>query len=145
MKIVYSTDELKEFEPLIRTKLERARESLDLARASLGSLDTNGTDDTYAVRGSLTDGSLSEEREEVMRLIIRQQQFIHQLEQALVRIHQGTYGICRVSGKLIPKERLRAVPHATLSLDAKVDENRHAEERFSPARDQWLKQAQQGG
>lgn len=125
----YTAGELKEFEMLVRQKTELAREALDISRASLGAAATNGTDDTYLAPTHLGDGSRSEEREELMMLIIRQQQFIRQLEQALVRIRQGTYGICRLTGKLIPKERLRAVPHATTCLDAKEEENRRAAER----------------
>lgn len=118
-KTQYSEAELKEFEQLIHQKLEEARIDYNLLKNSLSLSDNHGTDDTGRTFNMMEDGSDTLSREEVAQLAARQEKFIQNLQAALVRIQNKTYGICRVSGKLIPKERLRLVPHATMSIDAK--------------------------
>lgn len=120
VKTRYNEEELSEFKTLIQEKIRVAREELILLASSLSSVNTNGTDDTASSGKTLEDGSASLEKESVNQLAARQKKFIDQLEAALVRIENKTYGICRGTGKLIPKERLRAVPHATLSMEAKL-------------------------
>ncbi len=115
----YSDDELKEFKEIIQSKLVEANEDLNLLKGSLSHSDDNGTDDTGAAFKMMEDGSETLSREETAQLAARQEKFIKNLENALVRIENKTYGICRVTGKLIRKERLRLVPHATLSIEAK--------------------------
>ena len=115
----YSPVELKEFNDLLNAKLDTAREDLVRAKESLSRNAHNGTDDTYFGDRDMEDGSASLEREELMMLATRQEKFIVQLEQALARLRAGNYGVCRATGQLIPKERLRLVPHATLSVQAK--------------------------
>lgn len=115
----YSVEELAEFESLLREKLVRAEEDLRFALDSLMRDNSNGTDDTYSGMHNLEDGSASLEREELMMLAARQDKFIKELRLAIGRIHAGTYGICKQSGELISKERLRLVPHATMSVAAK--------------------------
>ncbi len=117
----YSAAELAEFESLLRNKLARAEEDLRSALDSLMRDNSNGTDDTYSGAHNLEDGSASLEREELMMLAARQDKFIKELRLAIDRINAGTYGVCRQSGQLISKERLRLVPHATLSIAAKQD------------------------
>lgn len=115
----YSDSELAEFEALIRTKLVQARQDLDQLKRSLSHEDDNSTHDTSPTFKMMEDGSETMSREETAQLASRQEKFIHNLENALLRINNKTYGICRVTGKLISKERLRLVPHATLSIEAK--------------------------
>ncbi len=115
----YSDAELKEFEELIKEKLEQARQDLDQLRRSLSHEDDNTTDDTSPTFKMMEDGSETMSREETAQLAARQEKFINSLENALLRIKNKTYGICRETGKLISKERLRLVPHATLSIEAK--------------------------
>ncbi|MBL7943740.1 MAG: TraR/DksA family transcriptional regulator [Flavobacteriales bacterium] len=115
----YSDAELKEFEILIHDKLKQARLDLDELKTSLSHERDNSTDDTAPTFKMMEDGSETMSREEVAQLATRQEKFITALENALLRIQNKTYGICRVTGKLIPKERLRLVPHATLSIEAK--------------------------
>lgn len=115
----YSDDELAEFKTLINKKLEEAQVDYDLLRDSLSNSDNHGTDDTGRTFNMMEDGSETLSREEVAQLAVRQEKFIQSLQSALVRIENKTYGICRVTGKLIQKERLRLVPHATLSIAAK--------------------------
>jgi RNA polymerase-binding transcription factor DksA len=115
----YSDDELAEFKALINKKLEEAQVDYDLLRDSLSNSDNHGTDDTGRTFNMMEDGSETLSREEVAQLAVRQEKFIQSLQSALVRIENKTYGICRVTGKLIQKERLRLVPHATLSIAAK--------------------------
>lgn len=115
----YSDEELKEFEALINEKLEQARQDLDQLRRSLSHEDDNTTDDTSPTFKMMEDGSETMSREETAQLAARQEKFIRNLENALLRIKNKTYGICRETGKLISKERLRLVPHATLSIEAK--------------------------
>lgn len=117
--IRYSDEDLKEFEGLILEKLEQARQDLDQLRRSLSHEDDNSTDDTSPTFKMMEDGSETMSREETAQLAARQEKFIHNLENALMRIKNKTYGVCRDSGKLIAKERLRLVPHATLSIEAK--------------------------
>ena len=115
----YSDKDLKEFEGLIHEKLASAREDLDQLQRSLSHRDDNSTEDTAPTFKMMEDGSEIMSREETAQLAARQQKFIQSLENALLRIKNKTYGVCRVTNKLIPKERLRLVPHATLSIEAK--------------------------
>jgi len=115
----YTDAELEEFKDLINHKLEEARTDLDGLRGSLSHKDDHGTEDTSPSFKMMEDGSETLSREEMSQLAIRQEKFITHLENALTRISNKTYGVCRVTGKLIQKERLRAVPHATLSIAAK--------------------------
>lgn len=115
----YSDEELKEFEALIHEKLEEAKRNLDELRRSLSHEDDNSTDDTSPTFKMMEDGSETMSREETAQLAARQEKFIRNLENALMRIKNKTYGICRATGKLIAKDRLRLVPHATLSIEAK--------------------------
>ena len=115
----YSDKDLKEFEGLIHEKLASAREDLDQLQRSLSHRDDNSTEDTSPTFKMMEDGSETMSREETAQLAARQQKFIQSLENALLRIKNKTYGVCRVTNKLIPKERLRLVPHATLSIEAK--------------------------
>ena len=118
-KTRYTDVELEEFKALINKKLEEAQEDYKLLKGSLSHNDDHGTDDTGRTFNMMEDGSETLSREEVAQLAARQEKFIQSLQAALVRIQNKTYGICRVSGKLIPIERLRLVPHATMSIDAK--------------------------
>ncbi len=115
----YSDKDLKEFEALIKEKLVQARSDYDELKESLSRDGDNSTDDTSPTFKMMEDGSDTSSREEVAQLASRQEKFIKSLENALLRIMNKTYGVCRVTGKLIPKERLRLVPHATLSIEAK--------------------------
>ncbi|HBH04983.1 MAG TPA: molecular chaperone DnaK, partial [Flavobacteriales bacterium] len=115
-KTRYSDEELEEFKGLINKKLKEAQEDLDLLMSSISHED-NGTDDTSPTFKMMEDGSDTLSREETSQLASRQEKFIKHLRDALIRIENKTYGICRVTGKLIPKERLRIVPHATLSIE----------------------------
>ena len=119
-KTRYADSELQEFKAIILEKLRVAREELGLLTQSLSNPNTNGTDDTAGTYKTLEDGSATLEKESINQLASRQKKFIENLESALVRIENKTYGVCRETGKLIPKERLRAVPHATLSMEAKL-------------------------
>lgn len=119
-KTSYNHDELMEFKEIILKKLEEARTDYDLLVSSFSNKDDHGTDDTSPTFKLLEEGSEVLSKEETGQLATRQKKFIESLEAALVRIENKTYGICRVTGKLIPKERLRIVPHATLSMEAKM-------------------------
>jgi len=121
-KTRYSDDELQEFKDIILAKLNAARIELANLQAVLNSSNEHGTDDTASTHKVLEDGSDTLAKEEAGQLAARQKKFIEQLENALVRIENKTYGICRVSGKLIQKERLRAVPHTTQSIEAKMQQ-----------------------
>ncbi len=114
----YSDADLEEFKALIEGKLAEARKDLDLLTAAI-SHDNNGTDDTSPTFKMMEDGSDTLSREETSQLAARQEKFINSLNNALIRIKNKTYGICRETGNLISKERLRVVPHATLSIEAK--------------------------
>ena len=118
-EVKYSAADLEEFKVLIEKKLELAKEDLTQLRASMSHKDDNTTEDTAPTFKMMEDGSETMSREETAALAARQEKFIVNLENALLRIKNKTYGICRVTGKLIPKERLRLVPHATLSMEAK--------------------------
>jgi DnaK suppressor protein len=119
-KTAYSLEELKEFEDLILAKLASAKEELTILRASLSKKNDSGTDFTASTSKSLEDGADTLERESQNQLAARQQKFIISLENALIRIKNGTYGVCVDTGKLISKERLRAVPHTMHSIEAKL-------------------------
>ena len=119
-KTRYSESDLQEFKGLLLDKLRSAKEELNSLATSLSSPNANGTDDTAGTYKTLEDGSATLEKEQINQLAARQKKFIEQLEAALVRIENKTYGVCRETGRLIPKERLRAVPHTTLSMEAKL-------------------------
>ena len=118
-KTRYSDAELQEFRAIILQKLELAQRDYDSMKATLMNTDCNGVDDTSPTFKILEEGSNTMSKEETTRLAERQLKFIGDLKAALVRLENKTYGVCRVTGKLIPAERLRAVPHATLSIEAK--------------------------
>ena len=118
----YSDKELAEFKELIIEKLKEAQTDFDLLKQTLSNADNHGTDDTSPSFKLLEDGSDVLSKEETAQLAIRQEKYIVNLKNALMRIENKTYGICRVTGKLIPKERLRSVPHATLGIDAKLNQ-----------------------
>ena len=120
-KTRYSDAELEEFRQIINEKLEKAYRDYDLLNASIMNTDGNDVTDTSPTFKVLEEGASTLSKEEAGQLAQRQMKFIQHLQAALVRIENKTYGICRETGKLIPKERLRAVPHATLGIDAKVD------------------------
>ncbi len=119
-KTAYSPEELKEFEDLILAKLASAKEELTSLKESLSKKNDSGTDFTASTSKSLEDGADTLERESQNQLAARQQKFIISLENALIRIKNGTYGVCVDTGKLISKERLRAVPHTMHSIEAKL-------------------------
>jgi RNA polymerase-binding transcription factor DksA len=117
----YSEEELKEFEELIHKKLDKARDEYRILKETLNRNNDEGTDATSGGNTKvLEDGAETAEKENLSQLAARQQKYIMNLENALVRIKNGTYGICSVTGKLIPKERLIAVPHTTQSIEAKM-------------------------
>lgn len=118
-KTRYSDVELAEFKQLILDKIALAKKDYDQIMDSLAGRTGNDVVDTSPTYKALEEGSLTQTKEELMTMAARLQKFIQGLNAALVRIENKTYGICRVTGKLIPKERLRAVPHATLSIEAK--------------------------
>jgi RNA polymerase-binding transcription factor DksA len=118
-KVRYSDEELLEFKELITQKLEKAKTEYDILRLAITQGESNDTQDTSPTFKILEEGTSTLSKEEAGRLAQRQQKFIKHLEAALMRIDNKTYGICRETGKLIPKERLKAVPHATLSVEAK--------------------------
>lgn len=122
-KTRYSESELREFESIIKEKLDNARKELNLLKESLSRTSEFGTDDTAGSLKVMEDGADTSEKENLSELAARQQKFITNLENALVRIKNGTYGICSQTGKLIGKDRLRAVPHTTLSIEAKLQQN----------------------
>ncbi len=122
-KVRYSDEELEEFRQLILSKIESARALFDELVATLKNSDGNDTSDTSPTFKTLEEGATVLEREATARLAERQRKFIEHLQAALVRIDNKTYGICRATGKLIPKERLRAVPHATLCVEEKYNPN----------------------
>lgn len=119
----YSDKELAEFKELIINKLKEAQADYDLLKLTLSNADNHGTDDTSPTFKLLEDGSDVLSKEETAQLANRQEKYIVNLKNALMRIENKTYGICRVTGKLIPKERLRSVPHATLGIDAKLNQS----------------------
>ena len=120
-KTKYTAKELKEFEKLILDKIKDAQGELDFIKESLLRKNLSGTDSTQGALKTLEDGADTMEKESLSQLAGRQQKFIHNLEKALIRIKNGTYGICKDTGVLIDKRRLRAVPHATQSIEAKLN------------------------
>ncbi|MFI3288008.1 MAG: TraR/DksA family transcriptional regulator [Rikenellaceae bacterium] len=118
-KTRYSDAELEEFKTIILKKLEKARADYELLSATITHSGSNGTDDTSPTFKTLEEGASTLSREESGRLAQRQHKFIQNLEAALVRVENKTYGVCRATGKLISADRLRIVPHATLSMEAK--------------------------
>ena len=123
-KTRYSDEELQEFKTLILEKLEKAQRDYELLKADVTNTEGNDIADTSPTFKTLEEGASTFGKEENGRLAQRQMKFIQHLQAALVRIENKTYGICRETGKLIPKERLRAVPHATLGIDIKSQQNR---------------------
>ncbi|MFA7472873.1 MAG: TraR/DksA C4-type zinc finger protein [Spirosomataceae bacterium] len=119
-KLRYSEEELKEFESIILEKLEGTRNELNYIKESLSKRNDSGTDNTAGTSKLLEDGADTSERENLSQLAARLQKYSTQLENALVRIKTGTYGICIDTGKLIPKERLRVVPHTQQTIEAKL-------------------------
>jgi RNA polymerase-binding transcription factor DksA len=115
----YTDEELQEFKKLIEDKIKRAVEQMDMYRNAYTNGTSNGTDDTSPTFKSYDEGSETMSKEANSQLAIRQEKFIRDLKNALIRIENGSYGICRVTGKRIKKERLKLVPHATLSIEAK--------------------------
>ncbi len=118
-KTRYSDSELLEFKDLIAQKVESARKELKYLQEQINHSDETGTDELDHKFGGLEDGASTQEKEYLNQMASRQIQYVNHLEKALIRIENKTYGICRETGKLISKERLRAVPHATLSIEAK--------------------------
>jgi RNA polymerase-binding transcription factor DksA len=116
----YSENELKEFEAIITQKLEATRNELSFIRETLSRKNDNGTEFTANSTKLMEDGADVSEKEQLSQSAARLQKFAQQLEAALIRIKNGTYGVCRDSGKLIPKERLRAVPHTQQTIEAKL-------------------------
>ena len=119
VQLKYSKEDLQEFKGIIDKKIARAEEDLVLLKAAYKNDADNGTNDTSPSFKSFDEGSEVMNKESNMQLAIRQEKFIRDLRNALLRIENGTYGVCRVMGKLIQKERLKLVPHATLSIEAK--------------------------
>jgi RNA polymerase-binding transcription factor DksA len=115
----YSKKELQEFKKLILEKIQRAEEDLALLKSAYANDADNGTEDTAPTFKAFEEGSTTLSKEENMKLAMRQEKFITNLKNALIRIENKSYGVCRVTGKLISKERLKLVPHATLSIEAK--------------------------
>lgn len=119
-KTHYTDEELEEFKAIILEKMALAKREYDQIMDELTHRSGNGIDDTIPTYKVLEEGSSTQTKEELTNMAARQQKFIQGLQAALMRIENKTYGICRVTGKLIPKERLRAVPHATLTIEAKM-------------------------
>ena len=120
----YSEEDLKEFEKLIGQKLDDTRSELNYIKESLSKRNDSGTDNTSGNSKLLEDGADTSERENLSQLAARLQKFIQQLDAAMVRIKNGTYGVCKDTGKLIPKERLRAVPHTQQTIEAKLRQSK---------------------
>lgn len=118
-KIRYSDQDLAEFKLIIEEKIRQAKEDLSLIESTFKNDSNNGTDDTSPTFKAFEEGSETMSKEANVQLAIRQEKFIRDLKNALLRIENKSYGICRVTGNLIKKERLRLVPHATLSIEAK--------------------------
>lgn len=122
VKIRYADADLAEFKELILAKIEKAQADLDLIKSAYMNDLNNGTDDTSPTFKAFEEGSETMSKEANSALAIRQEKFIRDLKNALIRIENKTYGICRVTGKLIEKERLKLVPHATMSMEAKLQQ-----------------------
>jgi len=118
-KTTYTKDELEEFRKIILAKIESAQDDLNILRSATANDSDNGTEDTSPTFKQFEEGSSTLSKEENIKLAERQAKFIRNLSNALVRIENKTYGICRITGKLIAEERLKLVPHATLSMEAK--------------------------
>ena len=118
-RVRYSDAELQEFKKIIQEKIAKAEKDLALINESFINDQNNGTDDTSPTFKAFEEGAETLSKEQNSILARRQEKFIRDLKHALIRIENKTYGVCRVTGKLIPKERLMAVPHATLSIEAK--------------------------
>lgn len=121
-KTKFSDAELAEFKAIILKKIEKAEQDLDLLREQFANDKNNGTDDTSPQFKSFEEGSSVMSKERNSQLATRQDKFIRDLKNALIRIENKTYGVCRVTGKLIDAERLKLVPHATLSMEAKLNQ-----------------------
>ena len=119
----YSDKELESFKKIINEKIEKAKIDLDLLKSAYMNDSNNGTDDTSPTFKSFEEGSKTMSKEANTQLALRQEKFIRDLKNALIRIENKTYGVCRVTGKLINKKRLKIVPHATLSIEAKNIQN----------------------
>lgn len=119
LKVRYSDSDLAEFKQLIEEKIEKAKNHLELLKSAYMNDSNNGTDDTSPTFKAFEEGSQTMSKEANTQLAIRQEKFIRDLKNAILRIENKTYGVCRVTGKLINKERLKLVPHATLSIEAK--------------------------
>ena len=115
----YSDEALQEFKKIIEEKIAKAQKDLELIRSAYMNDGNNGTDDTSPTFKAFEEGSETMSKEANTQLAIRQEKFIRDLKNALIRIENKTYGVCRVTGKLISAERLKLVPHATLSIEAK--------------------------
>jgi len=120
IRLHYSADELKEFELLINEKLDKAKKEYNYMKDSMTRKNDPGTDGTTSSAKVLEDGADTTEKENINQLLVRQQKFIQQLEMAAIRIKSGTYGVCIDTGVLIPKDRLRAVPHTMHTIEAKL-------------------------
>ena len=118
-KNAYTHKELKVFKQIIIEKIQRAKEDLSLLKSAYANDADNGTEDTSPTFKAFEEGSTTLSKEENMKLAMRQEKFINNLKNALIRIQNKSYGVCRVTGKLISKDRLKLVPHATLSIEAK--------------------------
>ena len=118
-KTTYTKEELKEFKKIILAKIKRAQDDLSVLRSATANDSDNGTEDTSPTFKQFEEGSSTLSKEENIKLAERQAKFLRNLNNALVRIENKTYGVCRITGKLIAKERLKLVPHATLSMEAK--------------------------
>ena len=123
-KTRYTDEELEEFRQIINEKLVLAKRDYDEMMRVLTNQDSNDVDDTSPTYNALEEGSATQTKEELISMAARQQKFIQGLKAALVRIENKTYGIDRITGKLIPKERLRVVPHATLSVESKMSQKK---------------------
>ncbi len=123
-KVRYSDEELQEFKELIHRKLEKATDDYQQLKSAITHSASNDTEDTSPTFKIMEEGASTLSKEEAAQLAQRQFKFIRSLEGALIRIENKTYGVCRETGKLIPKERLMMVPHATLSVEAKLNSNK---------------------
>ena len=123
-KTRYSDEELEEFRTIINEKLALAKRDYDQMMSVITNQDSNDVDDTSPTYKALEEGSSAQSKEEIISMASRQRKFIDGLRAALVRIENKTYGVDRLTGKLIPKERLKAVPHATLSVESKMNQKK---------------------
>lgn len=124
MAVRYSDEELQEFKEIILEKMAQAKSDMESFRSAVAGVSGNGISDTAPVFKILEEGQQTLFKEENAQLASRLEKYIKNLEAALVRIENKTYGVCRITGKLIPKERLRVVPHATTTIDAKIEEKK---------------------